>query len=573
MSFKSFCQNSYLLGLFASIIFLVGCGNNESTLKPPRRAANGDIVYGGLFRMNLSEEIRSIFPHNMVDASALGLMNQVYEGLMRTNPVSGELERQLAETYTVSPDGLKYTFRLRKGVLFHDDKIFEDGKGRELTAQDVAFCIVQLCTPSDRNQQYAFMIDALKGGRTFYESGGKNPESLGISVIDDYTLELELAKPLPIFLTILSHPSCWIFPRELMLYEADVDRWCIGTGPFKANTIKVNEVIIFERHKQYWAVDSLGNSLPYIDAVRCNFVLDQEEQVDLFLEGKLDFIRNIPYTRLASLPETSDKEYDIFNVPGLKVEYYGFQHKRALFSDFRLRKAINLAVNRRFLVDSILMGYGSPAIYGFVPPAMATYPADSIVGLTFNPVEAQALMAEAGYANGEGFPVLQLQLNDGNSTVLNVAEAVQEMLMANLGITVELSVLPRNKHYEQVENGEVDFWRDGWIADYSEPENFLKLFYGKLLSDDPEQSSYLNTVRFKDAKFDSSFEKALIEGDTQKRMLQYMYADRELVEQAAVMPLYYEQWVWLVNKRVKNLRVSNLGILDLSQVYFESEAP
>ena len=562
-----------------SILFLVlllaGCSANSGEEGEAQTELESDR-YGGLFKMNITEEIRSIYPHNMVDASAFNMMNQVYEGLLRINPSTNEIETALAEKYRVSSDGKTYTFELRKGVYFHDDPIFKDNGGREVKAADVVYCFTKLCEPSERNQLYAFVVDLISGARRHYESEGKTGVS-GLRVIDEYTLEIELEYPAPTFLSILTHPCSWIFPRELDNYGSDANSWCIGTGPFKARIIKVNDVVILERNKRYWARDESGNQLPYVDAVRCNFVSDESEQLELFFNGNLDLVMKVPFEEVASLEDhiekTENAGYKILTIPGLRVEYYGFQHRSDLFGDKRVRRAINYAVDRTYLVDSILRGYGTAANHGFVPPAMPHYDASEVSGFVYQPKLAQELMEEAGFANGAGFPVLTLQLNDGSNTSIEVAEAVQRMLTENLNITVELSVLPRDLHYDQVEQGNVSFWRDGWIADYPDPENFLKLFHGKLVPDDSVKASYLNTVRFKNTNFDNYFEASLRNPNTEQRMQTYQRADQILIEQAAMMPLYYEKWVWLVKDNIENLDVGSMGVLDLRKVYKSQTKP
>jgi peptide/nickel transport system substrate-binding protein len=553
------------------IVLLVSCGETKEPETAPARIGAGNIELGGLFTMNLTDNMRSIFPHNMVDAASFNLMNQVYEGLLKYDPSTGEILPALAETYEKSADGKTFTFKLRKGIYFHDDEAFEGGIGREVKAEDIVFCFQKLCEPSPDNELFAMVIDLIEGGRESYEKGSA---LTGVRALDDYTVEIKLEYAAPTFESILAHPGCWIFPKELYSYESRLNSWCIGTGPFKARTIKIDDVIILERNKSYWQRDQFGNQLPYLDAVRCNFVKNEMDQLNYFLEGDLDLILKVPFESVSALRERINSEespvdYSILTFPGLRVEYYGFQHRSDLFADPRLRKAINYAIDREFLTDSILLGFGDPA-KSFVPASMPSYPSDSIKGYEYNPAKARALLEEAGYPNGEGFPVLTLQLNDGSSTVLSVAEAVQKMITNNLGITLELSVLPRAKHYERVEQGEVLFWRDGWIADYADPENFLKLFHGKLVPDDSVKSSYLNSVRFKDAEFDRYFESSQRGVDDSRRMELALSADKVLLDKAVVVPLYYEKWIWLIHNKVRNLEASGLGILDLSRVYFSN---
>ena len=563
-----------LLLVYSSVIILTGCNNQPTEEKITRQSSSDSIQVGGLFRINMAAEFRSIFPHNLVDASAINLMNQVYEGLLRLDPVTKKIVPGLAESYTVSEDGLVYTFNLRKGVYFHDDPAFKDGKGREMRAEDVVYCFTRLCEPSPRNQNFAFVIDLIKGARAHYESG-KIENFDGIKELSDYVVQVKLVYPSPVFESILTHSCCWIFPRELYSYEDDIDVWSIGTGPFSARSIKMNEVIILERNKTYWRKDSNGVRLPYLDAVRCNFIENENRQISQMQKGNLDLVMEVPYLKVAELKsdmEASSKQadFEIIIIPRLRVEYYGFQLKNKLFRDANVRKALNYAIDRELLVDSILKGYGEPAENGFIPTAMPGYENDSVKGYNYNPELARKLLAEAGYENGDNFPVLTLQVNDGNSTLIAVADAVQLMFTQVLNITVEIAVLPRNMHYNEVENGNVLFWRDGWIGDYADPENFLRLFYGKLVPEDSVKASFLNTVRFKNAEFDKYFEAALRERDEKLRYEDYVQADQILMDHAVVAPLYYEKSIWLVDKKVQNLDFSGIGLLDLSTTYFDA---
>ena len=163
--------------------------------------------------------------------------------------------------------------------------------------------------------------------------------------------------------------------------------------------------------------------------------------------------------------------------------------------------------------------------------------------------------------------MLTIQVDDGDKTVLAVAEAVQSMLSKALNITIELSILPRSRHYERVEEGEIDFWRDRWVADYPDAENFLKLFHGKLVPDDSVKASYLNSVRFKHSEFDEFFEASLASTQPEERRRLMEAADRVIVEHAAVLPLYYPRWNWLVSSRIRNLELNGMGHLDLRRVY------
>src|SRR5690554_1685966 len=421
---------------------MTACSDAGSKTNTVDKKKSRELYAGGLFRMNFTDRMRSLFPHNIVDATATDLMNQVYEGLLRFDSRTNKNVPALAESYTISEDGKIYTFHLRKGVYFHDDAAFKDGKGREVRAQDVVYCLSRLCEPSPRNQLYAFVIDLIKGAREHYDKGIVGDVE-GIRVVDDYTLEIELDHPAPIFESILTHPCTWVFPRELYHYKDDIDVWSIGTGPFSARSIKMNEVVILERNKNYWRKDEDGYNLPYLDAIRCNFIEDENRQLDMLVRGNLDLVLGVPYRTITGIKQgmengTTDPNYRIITVPGLRVEYYAFQHKSEIFQDLKIRRAFNYAIDKEYLVDSILLGFGDPAIHGFVPTAMPKYHTDSVKGFIYNPHKGQQLLAEAGYPNGIGFPVLTLQINDGSSTLIEVADAIQQMLTENLNLTVEI---------------------------------------------------------------------------------------------------------------------------------------
>jgi peptide/nickel transport system substrate-binding protein len=559
------------------LLIVNGCDYRQAYDEKKQGEVNHELS-GGLFKMSLSDNILSIFPHNLVDAAAFNLMNQVYEGLFELDEKTNEFIPKLADSYALSDDGTVYTITLKKGIFFHDDPIFPEGKGREVKAEDVVYCFTKLCEPSENNALYPYVIDLIKGASEYRQAkieGRKTQERPeGLRLVDDYTLQIELEHPTPNFLAILTHPCCWVFPKELYEYEEQINYWCIGTGPFKANIIKMNDVIIFQRNQNYREMDSLGRALPYLDAIRCNFVENENDQLDAFLDGNLDLIISVPRDNVQQLvanSKNSGANYSIMTIPGMRVEYYGFQHRTDLFGNVDVRRAINYAIDREYLVDSVLRGFGEPAVYGFVPPAAPGYEAEAIDGYTFNPDKARKLLKGAGYEDPQEFPVLTIQINDGNPTALEVAEAIQGMLADYLDLTVELSILPRDKHYEEIERGRVAIWRDGWIADYPDPENFLKLFHGKLVPEDSVKASYLNTVRFKNTDFDEYFERSTRELNPKQRQKLLYQADSVVMENAAVAPLYYEQWVWLVNNRVKNLSVTPMGNLDLSQVYLAKE--
>jgi len=254
----------------------------------------------------------------------------------------------------------------------------------------------------------------------------------------------------------------------------------------------------------------------------------------------------------------------------MSVNYYGFLHPKGAFSDERVRKAFNMAIDREELVTYILRGEGIPAEKGFVPDEVfSAYPYSDIKGYTFDPDEAARLLAEAGYPGGKGIENMTLQLNSGGTTNEKVAVALQKMFEENLGVTLELDVMPLNQHYERVETGQAEFWRAGWLADYPDPENFLYVFHSKHAPENLSDRAYLNPFRYKSARFDSLYDAAMVEPQEAARMQLMAQADQTLMDDAVVLPLYYEEIIRLVNKQVKNFPINAMEYRDFTRVWLE----
>jgi len=230
---------------------------------------------------------------------------------------------------------------------------------------------------------------------------------------------------------------------------------------------------------------------------------------------------------------------------------------------------MNYAIDKERIVEYGLHGLGFPANHGMVPPSIGEYPINEVKGYEYSPEKARKHLADAGFAKGKGFPRLTLQINSGGSANIGVAEIVQKMLGDNLNINIDLSVTSRVQHLDRVGSGKSDFWKDAWLADYSDPENFLCLFYGELVPKDPSADSFINSTRYRNKSFDELFESANMEQDVQKRMKMYCEADQKIIEDAAVIPLYYEKIVRLLKPYIKNFPVNPMEYRDFGVVYFD----
>lgn len=572
------------INLFVGLVLLLittACGS-EAIQKPSIRFASGDVQYGGVFHINEVENFRSLFPHSTGDVSSYNIGSQLYEGLVLLDYKTLNTIPGIAESWQISEDGYEYTFKIRKGIVFHNNDCFTDGIGRELTVDDCVYSLTKLCSPGPMNDYFAMVIDRIEGARDYYTQLEKNSTPIngvsGIQKIDENTLKIRLTEPFTGFLKILATASCWIFPYEAFdMYGEEMRVNCVGTGPFKVVKIVDDEVVILDRNEKYWRSDSLGNQLPYLDALKYTFVKEKKSEILEFKKGNLDMIFQVPSDELSELNidvNRSKGEYieDNFILqisPSLSIQYYSFQHMSDIFNDIDIRKAFNYAIDKEKIVEYGLQGLGFPATHGMVPPSITDYPIEEVNGYEFSPAKAREHLAKAGYAKGEGFPRLTLQINSGGSSNIGVAEIVQKMLSENLNVYIDLSVTSRSQHYDRVESGKSIFWKDAWLADYSDPENFLCLFYGKLVPDNPNSSSFINSTRYKNIVFDEFYESANKEQDPIKRMKLFSLADQKIISDAAVIPLYYEKTVRLLKPYVKNFPVNPMEYRDLAKVYFD----
>lgn len=566
--------------LFAAFLFS-GCGGDKDNQQGDKREAKGPVEYGGVFRFNEVQDFRDLFPHSITEVTSHRIATQIYEGLVQFDQSNLKVIPAIAKDWEVNDDATQYTFHLREGVKFHDDPVFKNGEGREVTAQDFKYCFTKLCEASPRNQLFWLFKDKVKGANAYHASTQEG-EPLekgveGLKVIDEHTFRIELKYPFSGFIKLLAHPGCWVYPKEAeKKYGKEMRTKCVGTGPFCVEDIKRGEVVILKRNPDYWAEDKYGNQLPYLDAVKVTFIKEKKTELLQFKQKNLDMIYRLPVDMIGEiagkLEDAKKREslpYKVQTNPSLSLQYYGFQHQSDLFGNKALRKAFNYAVDREKITTFTLQGEGIPANNGLVPPAFENYPHDIVDGYEFDPDKARDYMKKAGYPGGEGFPELTLQLNSGGNTNEQVAEAIQKMLEENLNIDLELKVMPWSQHLERVETGRSKFFRFGWVADYPDPENFLNLLYGEHVPDDPEANSYINSVRYKSGDFDSLFNKALREPDEKKRMRLFAKADSVAVKDAAIMPLFYDENIRLIQRKVKNFPMNSMEYRDLTRVYFK----
>jgi oligopeptide transport system substrate-binding protein len=576
-----------LLTLACAGVLLSSCDTTKETgsgESSSLTAAKGGRYYGGVFKVNESDYIKNLFPHNITDAISYRVANQVYEGLMKFNQSDLSLVKGLAEDYSVDPSQTVYTFKIRKGVFFHDNECFPDGKGRELTAEDVKFCFTQLCTQNINNQGFSVFQGILKGADEYYKAseGGKTPnfEVEGIKVIDPYTIEFTLTAPNSIFLYNLARPFTYIFAKEAFeKYGLEMRTKAVGTGPFKIFSIEDDISIILKKNENYWGSDEHGNKLPFLDAIKIKFIKDKKTELLEFKKGNLDMMYRLPTDHIIEILEevSSNKgqysQYDLQRTPEMATHFLSFLNQGKIFNNKDLRKAFSFAIDRKKILEFVLNGEGyAPATHGITPIDIfknPSYDVAKINGYDLNLDSAKFYLAKAGYPDGKGFPKITLELNSDGERNAAVAEEIQKQLKEHLNISIELNIVPFAQLVENMINGKSDFFRGGWIADYPNPENFLWFFYGKTVPSSIEKPSYPNMMRYKSDKFDNLYEAGLKATTQEEAFKHFLEAENVVMQDAPIMVLWYDEGYRLMQSFVKNFPNNAMQYRDFSSVYFE----
>lgn len=547
------------------------------------RIAEGERNYGGVLRLSEVENIKSLYPPNIVDAFSYRISTQIYEGLFKFDQSNLNIINGLVSNYTIDNSGTVYTFSLKKGVFFHDDPCFEGGVGRELDANDVKFCFTQLCTQSPNNQSFSLFKNILKGANQYYDAtiNGNKPgfELEAVKVIDKYTVQLILEQPSSILLYNLARPGAFIYPAEAFnKYGVEMRIKTVGTGPFTLTDIDEGISIILKRHNRYHGIDQFGNKLPFLDAVSVQFIKDKKTELFEFKKGNLDMLYRLPTEYIIDiLEEVNNKssngeltQYELQRSPEMITQFLFFHTQDGVFKDVNVRKAFSFAIDREKILEYILNGEGfAPGLHGITPPAFSNYDINKIKGYNLNVDSAKYYLAKAGFSNGKGFPQITFQLNSEGERNTFVALEVQKQLKDHLNVDIKLNILPIAQLIENSQNGNFTLARMAWVADYPSAENFLWLFDGKTVPASLKDKSFPNITRYKNSTFDQLYDLGLTAKSVEEANRYFLQAEQVLMNDSPIIVLWYDEGYRLIQSYVKNFPNNPMQYRDLSEVYLE----
>ncbi len=547
-------RKNFLLGIFIiNTFFLHSC----------RQTSESDDLQ--VFRYNESKGIPTLDPAFARNQSIIWPVSQIFNGLLELDE-NLEIQPSLARSWEVSDDGKTYTFLLRKDVYFHSHPSLKTEQQQRFRASDVEYSFSRILDPEV----------ASPGLWIFNNLERDHPDHpLGFKAINDSVFRIFLKTPFPALPGILTMPYCYVVPEEVVQAEGtNFSRQPVGTGPFLVRFWKDDEMLILVRNNNYFEKDGAGRTLPYLDAINISFTKDKQSEFMEFLLGNLEMLNGLHPSYKDELLDGNGQlrikyknRLRLITQDYLNTEYLGFLVDDSLetalkspVSDKNFRKAINFGFSRSKMMRYLRNNIGTPAVHGFIPEGFANYPVNKVKGYDLNRDSVSFCLEKAGYPEGKGLPEILLTTT---SDYLDLCEFIQYELSLS-GIRIRLDVATGASFRNRVANSELIFFRGSWIADYPDPENYLSLFYsGNFSPSGPNYTHFSNPV------YDSLYLHTFRVTDEKERYRIYGILDRMIVDEAPVVPLYYDQVVRFTRMDVEGLTSGSLNQLSLKKVILE----
>ncbi len=520
------------LGVFVACKPVATTPSEAPTAEEPAAAEEPAVAEEPFnLNVNFASEPQTIDPalNSAVDGAVM--INHMFEGLYKwvdDGEGNATLALGQAADVQVNEDKTVYTFTLR------DDAMWSDGQA--VTAGDFVYAWQRLVTP-ETAADYNYMADILLNANEIM-AGEMTPDQLGVKAIDDKTLEVTLHTACPYFEEIMAFPA--LMPVRQDIIESAGDQWTfdpatyIGNGPYKMESWEHNAAIVLVPSETYYDVANLGP-----DSITFKLMDDANAIYAAYRSGELNFIEEVPVNEIAALLDSGELNVD----PYIGTYYVCFQTQKAPFDDARVRKAFSLVIDRNYIVEQITQTGQVPAT-GFVPSGIndaagasgddfrtvgGSYIDVSKEAYEANCEEARALLAEAGFEGGAGFPVVEYLYNTSDNHKA-IGEALQNMWQTELGVTVNLTNQDWAVFLQTRKDGDYSIARNGWIADYNDPMSFLDMWL---------TGGGNNDAQYSNPEYDALIQQAKSTSDAAERMSLMHQAEDILMGQDVVHAAIY----------------------------------
>jgi ABC-type transport system substrate-binding protein len=487
-------------------------------------------------------------PARVQDGDTIDLLQNVFEGLVMWNPQS-QVVPNLAESWQVSPDGRTYTFHIRPGVKFHN--------GRAVTAEDFKYSLDRACDPATKSQTVSDYLNDIVGAADCYT--GKAKGVAGVKAINAGILQITIDAPKAYWLGKMTYPTGYVVCKEAIEQNHGTldEKAMIGTGPFKLAAPSD-----FQRGYQVTltAFDDYHGGRPKLDKIVRPILIDASTRFDKYEADEIDYTVVTP----------SDLDH-INGDPKLKPDlkkyeraatWYVALNQAAKDSPFKnplVRQAFNLAIDKKEVVHVALKDM-VPVADSIVPPHMGSY-VSTCKPLPFDPVKARQLLAQAGYPDGKGFPVLPFTYREGRPEIADTAQVIARQLKTNLNITVQCQAMDWGQFLQERNRKSMALSHLRWGADYLDPQDFLSVLLHTSKVVNGQEDHPENGVGYSNPQYDRLCDQADVAQDPQKRMKLYQDAEQIAITDCPWVPLYFQRDLELDKPRIANIRDSLLGHL------------
>lgn len=536
-----------LLLALAMVFSLAACGGGDT-----ENGGGGDDEGALSLTLCLASEPATIDPalNSAVDGAIM--LNHSFEGLIKwvdDGEGNAKLAPGMAESWDISDDGLVYTFHLREDALWSD--------GEPVTAHDFEYAWKRL-VDAETAADYSYMVDGVLNAPEIIYDGTMEASDLAAVALDDHTFEVTLHTAVPYFVEIAAFPAT--FPVRKDIIEEHGDQWTfdpetyVGNGPYKMTEWSHNAYILMEKNENYYDYDAL---VP--ETIKFALMDDDNAILAAFNAGEIDYTTSgYPVDEIPAL--LASGQLKVADYVG--TYYVCFQTEVFPFDDPLVREAFSLAIDREYITSQISQAGEVPA-GGFVPAGVydAEGPGSNFrevggdyytvpsTGYEANVERARELLAEAGYPDGEGFPIVEYIYNTHDAHRA-IGEALQDMWQTELGVQVTLANQDWGVFLETRKNGDYQFARHGWIADYNDPISFMDMWV---------TGGGNNDAQYSNPEYDELIRVAKTSADPAVRMKAMHDAEDILMGEAVVAPIYFYTNPYMVKDELKGWYYTPLG--------------
>lgn len=520
----------------------VGCAKKEDQATRAIRE--------GILLLDNGSEPQSLDPQQITGNPESNIIAALLEGLIAYHPTDDNLpEPGVAERWQHNEDYSTWTFYLREDAKWSN--------GDPVLASDFVFSYNRMLSPG-LGAQYSDMLYIMENAEAFNKGEIQDFSKVGVKALAERVLEIHLRGPTPYFLSMLKHTAWFpVHPGTILKFGEMTSRdtkWTlpgnyVGNGPFILSEWVVNERIRVTRNPEYWDRDSVKlNEIHFLPVEESN------TEETMFLAGQTHLAYEVPVDKV---PYYRESRPDITHLdPFLATYYYLFNTTRPPLDDMRVRMALNLAIDRKAIVDKVTRGGQRPAA-GFTPDGMGGYQTPHRLKLDLK--RARELLSDAGYPGGKNFPKLDILINTSENHT-RIAEAIQEMWRNNLGINVQILNQEWKVFLDTLTNRNYDIARLGWVGDYMDPLTFLGIY---------TTGNGNNRTGWSSPAYDDLIEQAQMAATPKKHYALLQQAEEIFLTEVPIMPIYWYTRVYLLDPRVKNWNPKLLDNHPYKYIYFE----